>query len=308
MMQAKLIPFRPISITDKEAYDAHLKDDNDRGCEFSFANLYIWGRQNVAFTDNGVLIFSQFNMRSVYPFPVGATDKRAAIEAIIDDAHALGIPCRITGVRPDMQEIIKELFPDRFRFHSDESSFDYVYTVEALAELSGKKYHAKRNHVNKFNDTYKNWRVCAISDENIADVSALAEEWFEAKLKENPNADLHMERAAISRALRHYDELELIGLLLYIDGRAAAFTIASKLSADTLDVHFEKALNEYPGAYAVINMEFAKHVRANHPEIIFLDREEDMGIEGLRRAKRSYNPHHQTEKCWACLLEDGYDY
>jgi len=75
-----------------------------------------------------------------------------------------------------------------------------------------------------------------------------------------------------------------------------------------MDVHFEKARPDVDGAYAVINCEFARYIRQKHPYIRFLNREEDMGLEGLRKAKESYYPHHMTEKCWACLLEDGYDY
>ena len=96
---------------------------------------------------------------------------------------------------------------------------------------------------------------------------------------------------------------------MLLDGdRVLAFTMGSRLSADTVDVHFEKARADVNGAYTAINCEFARYIRAKHPDIRFLNREEDMGLEGLRKAKQSYRPHHMVEKCWACLLEDGYDY
>ena len=117
-----------------------------------------------------------------------------------------------------------------------------------------------------------------------------------------------MERAALDRAYRHYSELGLAGLLLLDGDSTLAFTMGSRLSADTLDVHFEKARSDVNGAYTAINYEFARYIRERMPSIAFLDREEDMGLEGLRRAKRSYRPHHMIEKCWACLLESGYDY
>ena len=98
------------------------------------------------------------------------------------------------------------------------------------------------------------------------------------------------------------------GIVLTVGGEVLGFTMASRLSADTFDVHFEKARADVQGAYAAVNCEFANYLREKYPLVKYLDREEDMGLEGLRRAKESYHPHHKVEKCWACLLEDGYDY
>ena len=117
-----------------------------------------------------------------------------------------------------------------------------------------------------------------------------------------------MERSALTKALAHYKELNMESLVLLDGDEVLAFTMASPLTDTTLDVHFEKARPGAEEAYPVINCEFARYIRAKLPHILFLNREEDMGIEGLRRAKESYYPHHMTEKCWACLLEDGYDY
>jgi hypothetical protein len=133
-------------------------------------------------------------------------------------------------------------------------------------------------------------------------------EWYARREAENPNGDFHMEKAAIERAFKHFDELEMEGLTLLCGDQVVAFTFGSRLSRNTFDVQFEKARHDVNGAYTAINYYFARYIREKYPEILFLDREEDMGIEGLRRAKRSYRPHHMVEKCWACLLEDGYDY
>lgn len=97
-------------------------------------------------------------------------------------------------------------------------------------------------------------------------------------------------------------------LILIANGQALAMTMGSRLSASTFDVHFEKALNNADGAYAAINWEFARYLQAKHPNVQWLNREDDLGLEGLRKAKLSYCPDHMIEKNWACLLEDGYDY
>ena len=117
-----------------------------------------------------------------------------------------------------------------------------------------------------------------------------------------------MERAALKRALAHFEALGMDGLVLRHGEELLAVTLGSPLSGDTFDIHFEKADQEVDGAYTVINCEFARYLRKKYPDLRWLNREDDLGLEGLRKAKLSYNPHHLVEKCWACLLEDGYDY
>ena len=308
------INFAPIKTEDKSLYeDLYSKEEriigeSERGCEFSFTNLYLWGRQNLAFVDNHALLFSQFDRRSVYPYPVGAGDKKAVLDAIIEDAKERGIPCRITGLTPAARRTIEELYPEKFRFHSDEGSFDYVYDINDLAELAGKKYHGKRNHLNRFKEAFPNYTVSPLDESNLTRVKEMLHAWYESRLSENPDADFHMESCALEKALRHYKELEMEGLVLLDKDRVLAFTLASRLSEDTFDVNFEKALSDVQGAYPAINYEFARYIRNKYPSVKYLDREEDMGLEGLRRAKRSYHPHHMIKKYWACLLENGYEY
>ena len=113
-----------------------------------------------------------------------------------------------------------------------------------------------------------------------------------------------LEQIAMERAFCRYEDLEMDGLLLRLDGRAVAMTMGSRMSPDTMDVHFEKALEDVDGAYAAVNSEFARYIRLKYPEIRFLDREDDMGLEGLRKAKLSYHPHHMAEKYRAYLVEE----
>lgn len=307
-LQIDTIPFRVITPQDKTRYEELLARSGERGCEFSFANLYLWGRQNIAFLHGHALFFSQFNRRSVYPYPVGDGDKREPLQAIINDSVARGIPCRITGLNETAKETVERLFPGRFRFHSDEDAFDYVYDVNDLADLPGKKYHTKRTHLNRFAEQYPNAHSEPLGDANLSAVNNLLDEWFESRMREDPDADFHMERAALRKALRDFKDLQLEGLVLMDGERAIAVTLGSLLSPDMMDVHFEKGAPDIPGAYAAINCAFARYVRQKYPSVRFLNREEDMGIEGLRRAKQSYRPHHMIRKYWACLLEDGYDY
>ena len=303
------IDFRPFTVEDRALYERFLFAEKEgRGCEFSFANLYLWGRQSFALQDGNILFFSQFNRRTVYPYPLVQGDARVALDAVIADARERGIPCRITGLSASAVETVSALYPDKFRFHCDEGGFDYVYAIDDLADLAGKKYHSKRNHIARFRATYPAATAKPITAEDIPAVREMLAAWYEDRLREDPHGDYEMERVALAHALRDFAALGLDGMAIWNEGEVLAFTIGSRLSRDTLDVHFEKARAGVDGAYAAINCEFANYIREKYPDIRFLDREEDMGLEGLRKAKRSYRPHHMVEKCWACLLEDGYDY
>lgn len=303
-----MIDFRALTLGDREQFEQYLLDGTERGCEYSFANLYLWGRQRAAVIQNQLVLFSQFNRRTVYPFPAGTGDKKPALDAIIADAKERGIPCRITGLNQDNIAYIETEYPGRFRFHCDRDSYDYVYDINDLADLKGRKYQKKRNHYNRFRDSFPYYTVEPLDAGNVSAVQEMAQQWYEHRLRDDPKGDYHMERAALNKALSHYAPLGMEGLVLRDSEHILAFTLGSRLSDDTFDIHFEKARQDVDGAYTVINCEFARHLRAVHPELRFLNREDDLGLEGLRKAKLSYCPHHLVEKCWACLLEDGYDY
>ena len=303
-----MIDFQPIRPEDREAYTPFLKSGKPMGCEYSFANLCLWGRQKAAVVVGHLTLFSQFNRKTVYPYPAGEGDKKRVLDAIIWDSQERGIPCRITGL--DSQDIadMENMFPGQFRYHCDRDSYDYVYAIDDLADLKGRKYQRKRNHYNRFRDTFPQYTIEPITRGNIPQVEQMLEAWFAHRREQDPNGDYHMEQAALRKALRDYEQLGMEGIVLMDGDRVLAMTMGSPLSEDTFDIHFEKACAEADAAYTVINCEFARFLRSRHPEIRFLNREDDLGIEGLRKAKLSYYPHHMVEKCWACLLEDGYDY
>ncbi len=303
-----MLPFRRFSLADRDVYEPFMTDAGERGCEFSFANLYLWGRQHFTEYGDHIVLFSQFDRKSVYPYPVGEGDKKAVLDAIIDDAHARGIPCRITGLTQNAKETLESLYPGQFRYHCDRNSFDYVYDIHDLADLKGKKYHGKRNHLNRFREAYPDFTVEPLNESNMEAARTMVADWYRARLLENPDGDYHMEQAAMEKAFRDYGKLGMEGMLLRNGEDVLGVTLGSFLSEDTVDVHFEKARADIQGAYAAINCEFARYLRDKYPAVRYLNREDDMGLEGLRKAKLSYYPHHMVEKCWACLLEDGYDY
>lgn len=303
-----MIDFQPLVLENKEEYDRYLMTCGERGCEYSFANLYMWGRQKAAFYADQLVFFSQFNRKSVYLFPVGPGNRKEALDAVISDSKKRGIPCRLTGLLHDDCALLEQLYPGQFRYHFDRDSFDYVYAIEDLVGLKGRRFQRKRNHLNRFRDAHPDHRLEPITDENLTAVEEMVDTWYALRLQDNPHGDYKMEQAAIRKALRHRQTLEMEGLILIDEGRITAMTMGSRLSEDTFDIHFEKALDTADGTYAAINQGFAQYLQEKYPALRWLNREDDMGIEGLRKAKMSYCPDHMVEKNWACLLEDGYDY
>ena len=303
-----MIPFKHLDPADKAKYDRFLQNSGQRGCEYNFSNLYLWGRQRAAFHEGNLVFFSQFNRKSVYPFPLQGSDLKPSLDAIIHDAKTRDIPCRLTSLSKEDCDLLEQYYPGQFRFHTDRDAFDYIYAIDDLADLKGRTYQRKRNHINRFRQNYPAYTVEPLTDENTVEAVLLLQKWYADRELADPLADFQMEQAAIFKALRNRRELGIEGLLLKHNGRTLALTMGSAMSEDTFDVQFEKALDEADGAYPTINQEFAKYLRAKYPKLQWLDREDDLGMEGLRKAKLSYYPHHMIEKHWACLLEDGYDY
>ncbi len=300
-----MIDFKSVTPDRKEELLPYLRAGGTRGCEFSFANLCMWGSQKAAVVADRLVLFARWGGKCVYPFPVGPGDLKAAVDAILADARERDIPCRITGLVGDEGEQLEKLYPGKFRFHWSRDSFDYVYEIDALADLKGKKLQKKRNHLNRFRENHPDCTAVALDGTNMDKVRAFLEDWYAKRLAEDPYADFDLERRALNLGLKHREELGMEGLLLLEGDRVLAFTMGSPLSDTVFDIHFEKADGDTDGAYAAVNCEFARYLRDKHPGIQFLDREEDMGLEGLRRAKLSYKPHHLVEKFRACVKENG---
>ncbi len=301
-----MLNFSALKPEDKGVYDTLLQNCGERGCEYNFANLFLWGRQKATVHGGNLAFFCQFNRRSVYLFPVGQ-DVKPTLDAIIHDACKRGIPCRLTGLTAEDCQKLEQWYPGQFYFQPDRDSFDYIYSIDALADLKGKKLQRKRNHCNRFHLLHPGCTTAPITDENTPQVQEMLDTWYVQRKAADPTASFHLERTAITRALQYRKELGMEGLVLLEKGRVIAMTLGSRLSGNTFDVHFEKAAEGFDGAYSVINQEFARYLKEKYPEVKWLNREDDLGLAGLRKAKLSYCPDRLVEKNWACLKEAGYD-
>ena len=301
-----MIPYQRLEPTQRDQYYRLLNASGKQGCEYSFVNLYLWGQQNAAMVEGYLSIFSHFYGHSMYLYPVGDGPIQPVLEQLRLDAAERGIPFRITGMSRENCDTVETLYPGQYRFISERDNFDYLYRIENLAELKGRKYQQKRNHINRFLAACPNWRLEPVTPALLPACGDLAHRWYQQHAQENPHTNYQLEQRALRRALRHFEELGIEGLLLYHGQLPVAMAMGSSLNETVYDVHFEKAFGEIPGAYAMINRSFARYIRETHPSVVYLNREDDLGLPGLRKAKESYYPDILLEKYW-CVLTEGLD-
>lgn len=299
-----MIQFKTPELSDRELVDSYFIPSGYRCCEYAFTNIFAW---RDAFREQIGVCAGYLTVRcneSRYFWPAGQGDIRPMLYALEEDAAAHGKRLSLYSLTTEEKERLETLFPGKFEYTLIRDGFDYCYDINRLADLTGKKLHAKRNHIHRFEERYPGWSTEEIGLENLKECIALNQDW-EAAAAAAGNADWNAEEGyqALQRCLSHQQELGLEGLALRGNGKMLAFTMGKSLGGDTYDVFFEKSYGEIQGAYPMINREFARWVRQHHPEIVYLNREDDMGEENLRKAKLSYYPDLLLEKYVAELKE-----
>ena len=288
-----MLPFREISMEDKQAFEACSSHYNYHLCEHCFVDMYMWrshyGTQ-ICFQDGFALVRMTplGGGHDCYLAPIGEGDLGAALDALEADAAERGIPLRIVSVAEPMIERIEAARPGKFEFvHNGEDGDDYIYLAEKLRTLSGKKLQSKRNLVNRFKTAYEGrWSYEDMTKDNTKDAFGYHIRWCNQNGCAQ-NRDFQDETCAIVQALHYFEQLDLHGGLLRLDGEVIAFTFGCKAAPDMYVVQIEKADHTIPGAYQMINQQFVLH---NCDDVEYVNREEDLGLEGLRKAKKSYYP------------------
>lgn len=288
--------FSPAQPSDKPWVEPFIRSANSANSAWTFANLYLWGstfQQEVAQLDTRLAVRLYYQDSLFYAFPVGTGDLQAAVLALLEDASAQNAPLQFLGVTEKSCTELEEAFPGSFDFIEEPFIADYVYEAEKLAHLPGKKLSSKRNHINRFLENHPDWHFEAITPKNLDSCIQMSREWLNQQQdKGNFSGDLEPLRLAFE----HFEALGLEGGLLMADNQVVAFTLGEILNSDTYVVHFEKAFASIQGAYPMINREFVRHVLEKYPHIRYINREEDMGLEHLQKAKRSYYPDHMVNK------------
>lgn len=292
-----MVSFKPITIDDRDIITSYTLNSIYRNCDFSFANMCSWRflyDSEYAISDGFLLIrfWIEDKSRLAYMFPLGKGDLKQAFCTIEKDSLEHGHPLLLLGISPEAKTLAEETFPGSFTYIQERDYYDYIYLREDLVQLKGKKYQSKRNHINNFKKAY-NYTYMPLTPEIVPQCLELERKWYKANNTEEDGNELSNERRSMTYALQNYDKLGIIGGAICVDGEIVAFSYGAPINQDTFGVHVEKADVNYDGSYALINQEFASHI----PDYFtYVNREEDLGIPGLRKAKLSYQPAILLEK------------
>ena len=285
-----MIDFHRVTIADKTWVDGFVRAEDSRSADFNFGNIYMWDgayHQLLSGVGGRLLTKLKWAQQPFFAFPIGEGDLRPAVDALTEFTAERGYPLAIRGITEENRELLESCYPGRFTFTPDRDNFDYLYLAEKLATMGGKKLHGKRNFCNRFEKSH-DWEFRRLTHELIPTCMEMLGQWQGEY--EVPPDGLEDEHGAIIRAFMRYDALGLEGGVLFAEGRAVGFTIGEVISSDTFDVHFEKAFASIPGAYPMVCREFTRQILSDHPNIVYLNREDDMGQENLREAKLEYYP------------------
>jgi hypothetical protein len=283
--------FRPLSLAEKPLVDAELEKYPPEISELTFTNLFCWQSKRqvlLAEHEGGLVFLAREGERGFFLPPVCTCDVKRAARAMFEHAQTAGFEPVIERVPEAMAE---ELARAGFRVEEDRANWDYVYQVSDLALLEGRHYDGKRNFVRQALASY-HCEYRQVTADNVPDCLALETSWCNLRHCEL-DPGLEAEQLAIAECFENWAQLSLVGGAVVVDGRIEAFAIGERLNPTTAVVHFEKANPEMRGMYQLINQWFCRNELS---EFTYVNREQDLGIEGLRKAKESYRPHHMVRK------------
>ena len=286
------LDFHTPRIEDKEEFDKIAGRAKELCNEVPFSSLFLWAEDyGMQICIHDGTIFKRYGKDKVgYGFPYGEMETEDAVNKILNYSKQNGEKLHFYGVTEEALNKLKEILPSNFLVKEEKDIWDYVYSIEDLVSLKGRKYHAKRNHISKFKKLY-DYEYEEINANNINECQEIARDWFSKKGNEG-----NKEYLAIKKAFKFYNELGLYGGLIRVNSKAIAFTVGAKMNENTFVVNFEKVIGEAKEAYSIINNEFCKKIKEKWDNYRLINREEDLGKAGLRKAKMSYHPLFMVKK------------
>ncbi len=287
MLDVKLEDFSPVALEDKKTILPLLLAADVCFCDYNFANLYMWGdifKTRWLLREDRLWLYNGYD--DLMLMPLGKALDIAELVAVSDGLRRDGRSGDFVLVDPEYVQRSPDL-ERHFGVEIDLDNGDYIYSSQKLVALEGNKLHKKRNLVNQFLATYPGHLVQPLQSSDLGACLALSEKW--CRLRTCVELDFDHETSALKRALLHLGELELQGVKVSLGGELIAFSVFSELNGNMADVHFEKFDPEIKGIGQMINWETAKILA---PKYKYINREQDLGLEGLRQAKKSYNPEY----------------
>ena len=293
-----MLSFKKLTLSDKQLVDNITLPNNNRCADFDFGNMLLWDNLYnlyASVSDERLVLRMDKYSPPVFTYPVGNGD----LSHIINELHKYCLeqnyPFVMASITDDDKEHLDYLFPRKFKYELDADNSDYIYLIDKLSNFSGKALHSKKNHCNHFEKEYDGYKVEPLNAENIPLCIKMLDQW-ELDNKSRLNLTGTYEYFAIKYAFNNFNTLSLEGIALIYNDDVLGFSLGEICSKDTFDVHFEKADININGAYTVVCREMARLVHKNHPELIYINREEDMGLEHLRHSKLSYKPEFILNK------------
>ena len=289
-----MLEFNPLQLSDRERYLRCFDGENCRSSTYSFGTAYLWSlhcRRNLAHLGERIVVeYLCSSQNPFYGWPLGSGSVSDAVDALREHAAANDRSLVLRAITAEQKAALEAACPGSFDYSAEEDNFDYIYEAQALATLAGKKLHGKRNHCNRFTATH-DWHCETLTPALFDDCRAVLRSWAEGN-----NGGNEEERLAIECSFENWDALGFCGAVLYADGAPVAFTVGEFLGHDMVDVHFEKAVDGIQGAYPMICREFIRRLLEENADLRYVNREEDMGIPGLRKAKEDWYPLYKLEK------------
>lgn len=296
------LTFHPLTLCDREAMQAVTLPAGRRNCNYTFTNLVGWKflfGTEVCVLENEVVLRYTFNGKRAYMVCTSEALSLKLIDALLDDSNGNLTLMGLEDSQVAQLSIFNSprnatLSQKEFSITSEpvRNQYDYIYRRTDLVTLRGRHLNAKRNHIHRFRAEHPDFEYRPLTPEFFDECRRLTATWQEEK-KQTPNQNdnkieiIDAEHRVMETIFSNWDALGMIGGSIFVDGRMVAFTYGSAVTTDTFDVCVEKADRHVEGAFAIINQQFAEHLPEQY---IYLNREEDMGIPGLRQAKLSYHP------------------
>jgi hypothetical protein len=287
--------FRELSIDDQKDFDLVVAGLQLETSDLNFSNLWMWSHAyglTVRFLpklDYWLLLAQPPKWKPFFFAPLGDWSDRDKLRIVLTElqqvARAAGMQFFMRRTPQTILDKLLQLEPG-LQYREDRNTYDYLYTAENLTQLAGRKLHSKRNQLNQFLRKYQ-WTYQTMDQEVVTECLKLETPWF--NLKENADP----ENEAMLRLLCNFASLGVAGGVIRVNGQIQALTVGEQLNADTALIHIEKANTDYDGIYAAINQQFVSN---QWPQMTYINREEDMGIDGLRQVKLSYQPLRLIEK------------
>ena len=274
--------FHQLALSDREAMQAVTRPSGRRNCNYTLAYLVgwqFWYYTEVCVLENAIVLRYTFDGRRAYMVCTPEVLSLELIEALFDDSNG-----DLTLIGLEDSQVAQLQTSHSISVEPLRDQFDYIYRRTDLATLHGRHLDAKRNHINRFRAEHPDFEYRPLTPEYFDECRRLTEIWQEEK---NTSDTIDVEKQVMETIFSNWDALGMTGGSIFVDGRMVAFTYGAAVTPDTLDVCVEKAERHVEGAFAIINQQFAEHLSEQY---IYLNREEDMGIPGLRQAKLSYHP------------------